>query len=96
MAYDWQEYVNVTSREAGQMVDWMVPTFRAKYRPEDRRGLRRQFEYGGFAWDKRIELHAPIYIYEYQGQPVAWFTEEELMGYCTGGPGPRPSMEEIG
>ena len=96
MSYDWQEYVNVTSRAEGRMVDWMVPSFAHKYRPEDRRGLRRQFEYGGFSWDNRIEDHAPTYIYEFEGKPVAWFSEQDLCGYNTGPAGAPPSPEVIG
>ena len=91
--YDWQQYVDRDSR-TGRVVDFFTPG--AKYGPDSHRGLRRSFEYGGFAWDHRDESHAPIYIYEQQGQPVAWFSEETLVGYVTGEDGLHPPEEIIG
>jgi hypothetical protein len=91
--YDWKQYVDVDSR-VGVLFDKMVEGF--PYQPEDRRGLRRLFEYGGWGWDTRIETHAPIYIYESKGQPVAWFSEQDLVGYVTGVAGAMPDPEYIG
>lgn len=98
-SYDWQQYVNVDSR-GGRLVDYMVARF--PWTDWDRRNLRRSFEYSGITWDKRIEDHAPIYIYEFQGAPVGWFNEAELAGYDTssntvgqGYGGPRTPPPEI-
>ena len=91
--YDWKQYVDVDSR-VGQLFDKMVEGF--PYSDLDRRALRRLFEYGGWAWDTRVDTHAPIYIYEHQGAPVGWFSEQDLVGYVTGEPGDHPPEDVIG
>lgn len=82
MAYDWKQYVEQDS-SVGALHDYWHETADSWMTAEDRRNYRRNFEHSGFMWDRCVEDHAPVFIYEYQGNPVAWYSESSLTGRIT-------------
>jgi len=78
MSYDRDEFVNVTAPAAGQHIVFeqrtgMTAEDLYERRPEEFERL--------FTFDTRNESATPVWIYEWMGEPVAWYDCERLQGY---------------